>query len=155
MKKKSGYNPQAPPRFSRSTPTTTPRPYAPQPVPQDYKGEPLPKMPQKDVMSIAKREGEVLKAHGVTQNATRQELLTAKRTIQQQTTPTPPKTHPPTAQAQKAPAVAEAPKYNFSEKAKAAFAKLNPKKKEPKKEQQKEKEPEKKEQQPKKRVNER
>jgi hypothetical protein len=149
---------QAPPNIGRSrgektiTPSTiTPRPYALQPTPMDYNGEPPPKMPQKDIMSLAKREGEVLKAHGVTQNATRQELLTAKRTVETQTNPTPPPVTP--APAQKAPQ-APAPKYSFSDKAKAAFAKLNPKKIEPQKEKEKQKEPEK-EQQPKKRGNER
>ncbi len=119
-----------------------PRPYAPQFVPLDYKGE-IPKFSQGEVAKIAQREGQVLKAHGVTMTATKAEQFQARRMIE----PPPAKKEAPQANRAQAPPQAEKPApttpaqaqqkqgYQFSEKAKAFFAKYSKTKEQPQKEQ--------------------
>lgn len=120
-----------------------PRPYAPQFIPLDFQGE-TPKLSQSDIIKQARREGEILKAHGVTMSATKSEQFQAKKTID----PPPAKEQAPANQAQAptptptTPAPAQQKQgYQFSEKAKAFFAKFNSKaKQQPQKEQTKSKE---------------
>lgn len=116
------------------------RPFAPQAIPLDYKGD-IPKLSQAEIIGQAKRDGEILKAHGVTMSASKAETLQAKKSIE-----------PPLKKEAQAPPQAEAtaPKplvreqqkepYQFSEKAKEFFAKSQTKTKEqPQKEQTKDK----------------
>lgn len=127
----------------KSTDPPRSRPYAPQFVPLDYQGE-NPKLSQSDIIKQAKREGEILKAHGVTMSATKAEQFQAKKTIDpppvkeqapanQAQAPTPAPTTPTPAAAQ----VQQKQSYQFSEKAKAFFAKFHSKTKQqqPQKEQ--------------------
>lgn len=108
------------------------RPYAPQYTPLDYQGE-IPKLPQGEIIKIAQREGQVLKAHNVTTTATKAEQFQAKKIID----PPPAKKEAPQANQAQAPPQTEKPApttpaqaqqtqgYQFSEKAKAFFAKYN------------------------------
>lgn len=122
---------------------TRPRPFAVEFTPTDYKGD-IPKLSPDKIASIAKRDGEILKAHGVTMEVSKAELLQAKKTIEP-----PPlnKEAPAQTQIETAPKQAQAPpqaeatapkplaqeqqaQYRFSEKAKEYFAKFRPKAKE-------------------------
>lgn len=111
-----------------------PRPYAPQFVPLDYQGG-TPKLSQSDIIKQARREGEILKANGVTMSVTRPEQFQAKKTIErpparEQTNQA--QAPPPTTPAPTTPAQAQQKQgYQFSEKTKAFFAKFHSKAKEP------------------------
>lgn len=119
------------------------RPFSPQFVPLDYQGE-IPKLSQSDIIKQARREGEILKAHNVTMTATKAEQFQAQKTID----PPPVTKEAPQANQAQAPARVDKPVpitpdqtqqkqgYQFSEKAKAFFAKFHSKNKEqPQKEQ--------------------
>jgi len=124
----------------KSTDPPRSRPYAPQFVPLDYQGE-VPKLSQSDIIKQARREGEILKAHNVTMAATKAEQFQAKKTIDppaaKAQVPPPMTPEPP---APTAPAQAQQKQgYQFSEKAKAFFAKFHSKaKQQPQKEKEQE-----------------
>ena len=110
----------------KKKPPDRPRPYAPQYPHPDYKGK-IPKLSQNEIIKFAKREGEVLRANRTELQEKKEVIFQSKKNIEQPPreqaeTVTPPAQAPPQEQKQ--------PPWQFSEKAKALFAKFRPKAKE-------------------------